>query len=102
MKPRSLGKSGERGESATRNGHRTISVFRVQIGSETASARTNSEEHASMLTQLENLRSSISGVSINEETTNIIQFQRAFQASARIVSIVDELLQTTLAMGAGG
>jgi len=72
-----------------------------QIGSETASARTNSEEHASMLTQLENLRSSISGVSINEETTNIIQFQRAFQASARIISIVDELLQTTLAMGTG-
>jgi flagellar hook-associated protein 1 FlgK len=51
-----------------------------------------------MLTQLENLRSSISGVSINEETTNILQFQRAFQASARIISVVDELLQTTLAM----
>jgi flagellar hook-associated protein 1 FlgK len=72
-----------------------------QIGSETASAQAASDEHASMLTQLENLRSSISGVSINEETTAIIQFQRAFQASARIVSIVDELLQTTLAMGAG-
>ena len=71
-----------------------------QIGSETATAQTNSDEHASMLTQLENLRSSISGVSINEETTDIIQFQRAFQASAKIVSVVDELLQTTLAMGA--
>jgi len=69
-----------------------------QIGSETASARIESSQHASMLTQLENMRSSISGVSINEETTNILQFQRAFQASARIVSVVDELLQTTLAM----
>ena len=72
-----------------------------QIGSETASARTNSEEHASMLTQLENLRSSISGVSINEETTDNIKFKRAFQATARIVSVVDEFLQTTQAMGAG-
>jgi flagellar hook-associated protein 1 len=71
-----------------------------QIGSETASAQASSDEHASMLTQLENLRSSISGVSINEETTEIIQFQRAFQASARVVSVIDELLQTTLAMGA--
>jgi flagellar hook-associated protein 1 FlgK len=70
-----------------------------QIGSETATAQASSDEHASMLTQLENLRSSISGVSINEETTDIIQFQRAFQASAKIVSVVDELLQTTLAMG---
>lgn len=72
--------------------------FVFQIGSETASAQIDSNQHASMLTQLENLRSSISGVSINEETTNIIQFQRAFQASARVVSVVDELLQTTLAM----
>jgi len=71
-----------------------------QIGSETASAQIDAGQHASMLTQLENLRSSISGVSINEETTNILQFQRAFQASARVVSVVDELLQTTLAMGA--
>jgi len=69
-----------------------------QIGSETASAQLESSQHAAMLTQLENLRSSISGVSINEETTAIIQFQRAFQASARVVSVVDELLQTTLAM----
>jgi len=72
--------------------------FVFQIGSETASAQIDSSQHAAMLTQLENLRSSISGVSINEETTNIIQFQRAFQASARVVSVVDELLQTTLAM----
>jgi len=69
-----------------------------QIGSETASAQIDSSQHASMLTQLENLRSSVSGVSINEETTNIIQFQRAFQASARVVSVIDELLQTTLGM----
>jgi flagellar hook-associated protein 1 len=71
-----------------------------QIGSETASAQTDASQHASMLTQLENLRSSVSGVSIDEETTNILQFQRAFQASARVVNTVDELLQTTLAMGA--
>ena len=69
-----------------------------QIGSETASSEIESQQHAAMLTQLENLRSAVSGVSINEETTNIIQFQRAFQASARVVSVIDELLQTTLAM----
>ena len=69
-----------------------------QIGSETASAEIESSQHASMLTQLENLRSAVSGVSINEETTMIIQFQRAFQASARVVSVIDELLQTTLGM----
>lgn len=71
-----------------------------QIGSDTANADADTRQHGSMLTQLENLRASVSGVSIDEETASILQFQRAFQASARIISVVDELLQTTLSMGA--
>jgi flagellar hook-associated protein 1 FlgK len=51
-----------------------------------------------MVTQLENLRASVSGVSIDEETTSMLQFQRAYQASARVVTTIDELLQTTLGM----
>jgi len=69
-----------------------------QVGNDTANAATESEQHSSMVTQLENLRASVSGVSIDEETSSILQFQRAFQASARIVSTVDELLQTALGM----
>jgi len=72
--------------------------FIFQIGNDTADAEVESGQHSSMLTQLENLRASVSGVSIDEETTTIMQFQRAFQASARVVSTVDELLQTTLGM----
>ena len=77
--------------------YRTL-VF--QIGSETANAQIDVDQHASMVTQLENRRAAASGVSIDEETTSILQFQRAFQASARVVTTVDQLLQVTLAMGA--
>jgi len=69
-----------------------------QVGNDTANAEVESDQHGSLVTQLENLRASVSGVSIDEETTSILQFQRAFQASARIVSTIDELLQTTLGM----
>ena len=38
------------------------------------------------------------GVSIDEETTNLIRFQHAYQASARVISVVDELTQTVMNM----
>jgi len=43
-----------------------------------------------------------SGVSLDEEFIRIIEFQRAFEASARIVRITDELLLTILGLVGGG
>jgi flagellar hook-associated protein 1 FlgK len=56
------------------------------------------------LNQLNDQLGAISGVSINEETTNLLTYQNAFSAAARVVSTVDQLTQTVLAMGtpAGG
>jgi flagellar hook-associated protein 1 FlgK len=45
-----------------------------------------------------NQRDSISGVSIDEEMTNLIMFQKAFQASAKLISTTDEMLATILEM----
>lgn len=49
-----------------------------------------------MLTQK---RDSISGVSLDEEMTNLIQFQRAYQASARIINTLDEMISTAINLG---
>lgn len=49
--------------------------------------------------QVENLqlqRTGVSGVSLDEEMTNLIQFQHAYQASAKVVSTVDELLDVVI------
>ncbi|MDA1274361.1 MAG: flagellar hook-associated protein FlgK [Verrucomicrobia bacterium] len=43
-------------------------------------------------------RDSLSGVSIDEEMANLIIFQRAFQASARMVQTLDELLQSVISL----
>ncbi len=43
-------------------------------------------------------RDSVSGVSIDEEMTNLMKYQQAYAASARLVSIVDTLLETAIKM----
>jgi flagellar hook-associated protein 1 FlgK len=47
-------------------------------------------------TIVRNQRDSVSGVSMDEEMTDLIRYQRAFQASSRVVSIIDELLDTVV------
>ncbi|QII81957.1 flagellar hook-associated protein FlgK [Jeotgalibaca arthritidis] len=49
-----------------------------------------------VLTFLENRRGAISGVSMNEEVVDMMKFSSAFQANARIISVVDEMLDTLI------
>ena len=72
-------------------------MFRV--GNDTANAAGKLDQHISLLHQLEDRRDAASGVSVDEETMKILQFQRSYQASASLIRIVDELLQTLLSMG---
>lgn len=71
------------------------------IGSESATAQSNQNEEQALVTQLDNRRQSISGVSIDEETAQIAQFQRAYQASAQLIQTVDNLLDITLGLVGG-
>ena len=47
---------------------------------------------------LTQMRAGVSGVSLDEEMSSLIQFQRAYQASAKLISTVNELFQTILSM----
>jgi len=40
-------------------------------------------------------------VSLDEESANLVRFQRAYQAAARVVNVIDQMTQTALSMGAG-
>ena len=53
-------------------------------------------QQQSILTQLNKMRDQVSGVSIDEETTNLMQYQHAFDASARVIKAADEMLDTVL------
>lgn len=67
-----------------------------RLGTEIQATRRGLEQGDLVISELENRRGAISGVSIDEEVTNLVRYQRAFQANARIISVVDELLQQLL------
>ena len=51
-----------------------------------------------VLDELGQLRASQSGVSVDEEMTNVLKFQRSYEASAKLITIADEMLKTILSM----
>ncbi len=70
-----------------------------QVGNDASNASTDSTAIGQNILQLTNQQSSVSGVSIDEETTNLIQYQTAYEAAARIVSTIQQLGTVTLDMG---
>jgi flagellar hook-associated protein 1 len=76
----------------------TYSKLLFNVGNDASKADTDSTAVGQSLLQLTNLRSSVSGVSIDEETTNLIRFQTAYEAAARIVSTIQHLNSVTMNM----
>ncbi len=63
------------------------------------SANSSQTTQQSLLTAIGNQRQSVSGVSLDEEMTNMITYQQAYQASARMMTAIDDMLQTLISMG---
>lgn len=81
-------------------GGQTLRDFYAQVlfnvGLETRSARSNLALQEKVLAQLQAQRESVSGVSLDEEAVNLMQYQRAYQASAKLIRVLDSLLEETL------
>jgi flagellar hook-associated protein 1 len=69
-----------------------------RVGVETDTARAQGEAASIVRESLEAQRAAISGVSIDEESVNLLTFQRQYQGAARFISVVDELTQVLLRM----
>jgi flagellar hook-associated protein 1 FlgK len=85
------------GQSATTASSNLIYL----VGNLTSNATAQSSSLALSLTSLNAQQSSASGVSIDEESANLIRYQQAYQAAAKVVSTISSLFQTTLNMVSG-
>lgn len=68
------------------------------IATQASTASASAEAAAVVVETLQAQRETLSGVSLDEEAINLMRYQRAFQGAARVVSVVDELMNTMLAM----
>ena len=68
----------------------------AKIGSDARESSVHNEAHEYSLNNRKTQRDSVAGVSIDEEMTNMIRFQQAYNAAARIFTVMDEMLATII------
>ncbi len=68
----------------------------VDIGQQGQEARTTVSAQNGTLTKIMNDKSSMSGVSLDEEMSNMLKYQHAYNAAARMVNILDSMLDTII------
>lgn len=66
------------------------------IAVKTNAAATDAEATRAVRESLDAQRASLSGVNVDEEAINLLTYQRQYQASARYISVVDEMTRTLL------
>ena len=77
-------------------------AFVAQVGSGVQAAQSTQSTQQAVLTAVSNQRQSVSGVSLDEEMTNLIQYQQAYQASARVMNAINSTLDTLINSVGGG
>jgi flagellar hook-associated protein 1 len=71
-------------------------AFVTKVGGDLKNAQTGDTNSNVLLSSIQDRRQSVSGVSLDEEMTNLVRFQRGYQASARAMSTIDQMLDTLI------
>ena len=69
-----------------------------RIGSDANRAVAEQKSRNEIVNQIEQMRDSVSGISIDEEAAMMLRYQRAYEANARFFTTIDETLQTLLSL----
>ncbi len=72
----------------------TALVADAGLDAQQSALRRNAQ--SAVLTQARNEREAISGVNLDEEAADLVRFQQAYQAAARVIQVADTLFQTLL------
>jgi flagellar hook-associated protein 1 FlgK len=83
-------------------GNITIKDYFIQlisdVGQQVQTSQDSQSFQQALFDRTQVRRESLSGVNIDEEMTNLIKFQRAFEAASRLISVADEMYETMINM----
>jgi flagellar hook-associated protein 1 FlgK len=68
------------------------------VGTDQQTAQTNQTVQKAVVTQAQSLRDSISGVSLDAQAALLLQFQRGYQSVARVLTVINSLADSVLAL----
>ena len=68
----------------------------TEVGSALSDATSQQTVQQSSVAQAQNLRQQVSGVNLDEEAMEVVEFERAYQASAQLVTVLDQLTDDTV------
>ncbi|MGH9350774.1 MAG: flagellar hook-associated protein FlgK [Terriglobia bacterium] len=68
------------------------------VGNQVSAANTQQQAEGALVQQLQNQLTSESGVSIDQEASNLVLYQQAYSASAQVAQMVNQLIQQTINM----
>lgn len=86
------------GAPATLNEFLTNTVS--SVGNTLSNIDNKAETQQGVLSQIDNQRVSLYGVNLNEEITDLIKFQRAYEAAARVFNVTTQMMQVLTNLGA--
>ena len=82
------------GETASLNSYYSTTIG--TLGIQSASASRVVDNQKTLVSQIENWRQSTSGVNMDEEMVQLMEYQRAYEAAARLVQVVDGMIDTLI------
>jgi flagellar hook-associated protein 1 FlgK len=89
-----------RSEKLLNTGLNTINEYyssrTAEFGLTVKRAVVNAKDRSTVADVVNNQRLSIGGVNLNEEAANMVKAQKAFEAAARLMNVVDEMLNTII------
>ncbi|MBE1423799.1 flagellar hook-associated protein 1 FlgK [Desulfomicrobium macestii] len=74
------------------------STLVAKAGSDTQSAKFNAEYQEALANDLRSRQESVSGVNLDEEMTNLIKFQHAYTAAAKLITTAESMLEVLLGL----
>jgi len=68
----------------------------MDLGNKGYEASTMTESYSNLVTQADAIRQSVMGVSLDEEMTNMIKYKFAYNANAKVIDVVNQMLETIM------
>ncbi|HEY6392202.1 MAG TPA: flagellar basal body rod C-terminal domain-containing protein, partial [Bryobacteraceae bacterium] len=87
------------GDAKTVNGYTFAQFYGNlggRVGNDLSLAKSNQSTSQLLLSQTQDLRTQVSGVSLNEEAEHLVAFQRAFEATSKMIGILNSLTETLI------